>query len=72
MTLPLEQELELLDYDIERLQRRLASTERAPHEHRWAGGKTEHLDTCANLRQRIVVLVEERDRLRQIMEDDGA
>lgn len=70
--LPLEHELEVLDYDIERLERRLQSTERAPYEHRWTGGKTEHMDACANLRARIVVLVEERDRLRQIVEDDDA
>lgn len=70
--LPLEQEIEVLDYDIERLQVRLAGTMRAPHEHRWTGTPEAHDDACANLRQRIAVLEEERDRLVAILEDDGA
>ena len=58
-----DQELDVLDYDIERLERRLASTERAPFEWRWTGTAEAWEDMCAGLRARLGVLREEREHL---------
>lgn len=64
------QELEVLDYDIERLERRLASTERAPFEWRWTGTAEAWEDMCAGLRARLVVLREEREHLARRVEGE--
>lgn len=58
-----DQELDVLDYDIERLERRLVSTERAPFEWRWTGTPEAWEDMCAGLRARIRVLEDERAEL---------
>lgn len=64
------EELELLDYDIDRLERRLASTERAPFEWRWTGTPEAWEDMCAGLRARIGVLREEREQLAARLDDE--
>ena len=65
-----DQELDVLDYDIERLERRLASTERAPFEWRWTGSPEAWEDMCAGLRARIAVLKDEREHLARRVEGE--
>lgn len=60
MTLALEDELELLDHDIRAATRRLESIERAPYEGRWTRDAVGWEDACANQRQRIRVLEDQR------------